>query len=97
MGGICLGFQMVALVKRFQQGDATRRVDIWRYKKHTRDSPSQVPSKLLDSVSSGVRITIYMPFGFLLQAHVPDSHKCCMSLWRAWGEERKERERGNGQ
>lgn len=30
-----------------------------------------------------------MPFSFLLQAYVPGSHKCCMSLWRAWGEERK--------
>lgn len=23
-----------------------------------------------------------MPFSFLLKAHVPDSRKCCMSLWR---------------
>ena len=35
-----------------------------------------------------------MPFSFLLQAHVPDSHKCCMSLWRAWGE-KEERRRGS--
>lgn len=35
-----------------------------------------------------------MPFSFLLQAHVPDSHKCCMSLWRAWGK-REERRRGS--
>lgn len=34
-----------------------------------------------------------MPFSFLLQAYVPDSHKCCMSLQRAWGEERRGGER----
>lgn len=34
-----------------------------------------------------------MPFSFPLQAYVPDSHKCCMSLWRAWGKERRGEER----
>lgn len=33
-----------------------------------------------------------MPFSSLLQAFVPDSHKCCMSLPRAWGEERTHQE-----
>lgn len=62
-GEICLGLQAV-----FSPAKVLGRAlppekwcnAVWCKKKHTRDSPSQTPDKLLDGVSIGVRIRIYV-------------------------------------